>query len=114
MKLIPLVDRFGTVRAWADRKSGLVSNPAGNALALIEFDAVFRFSGSQIGWWFGDHIRDPIWPSSVGSTKRKNRRISSAATTRGSRTSQDIFAFRPSGVAVAAAAADEAACMGKS
>jgi len=58
MKLIPLVDRFGTVRAWADRKSGLVSNPAGNALALIEFDAVFRFSGSQIGWWFGDHIRD--------------------------------------------------------
>ncbi len=58
MKLIPLVDRSGAVRAWADRRSGLVSNPAGNAFALIEFDAVFRFSGTQIGWWFGDHIRD--------------------------------------------------------
>ena len=39
-------------------KVRLVSNPEGNAFALIEFDAVFRFSGSQIGWWFGDHIRD--------------------------------------------------------
>ena len=58
MKLIPFVDRFGAVRAWADRRSGFVSNPAGNPFALIEFDAVFRFSGSQIGWWFGDHIRD--------------------------------------------------------
>jgi hypothetical protein len=58
MKLIPLVDRFGAFRAWADRRSGLVSNPAGNPFALIEFDAVFRLSGTQIGWWFGDHIRD--------------------------------------------------------
>ncbi len=58
MELIPLVDRSGAVRAWADRRPGLVSNPAGNPFALIEFDAVFRFSGTQIGWWFGDHVRD--------------------------------------------------------
>jgi hypothetical protein len=58
MQLIPLVDRFGAVRAWADRRSGLVSNPAAHPFALIKFDALFRFSGTQIGWWFGDHIRD--------------------------------------------------------
>jgi 4-fold beta-flower domain-containing protein len=26
--------------------------------ALTEFDAVFAFSGTQIGWWYGNHIRD--------------------------------------------------------
>ncbi len=58
MKLVPLIDRSGTVRAWADRNSGLICNLTGNVFALIEFDGVFRFAGTQIGWWFDDHVRE--------------------------------------------------------
>jgi hypothetical protein len=42
MKLIPLIDRTGAVRAWADRKSGWICNQTGNCFVLIEFDGVLR------------------------------------------------------------------------
>lgn len=58
MQLIPLIDSSGALRAWADRKTGWIYNRTGNAFALVEFDGVFRFSGAQIAWWFGDHIRN--------------------------------------------------------
>jgi len=58
MNLIPLIDRTGAVRAWADRKSGWICNPTGSVFLLIAFDGVFRFAGEQIGWFYGDHIRD--------------------------------------------------------
>ncbi len=58
MKLVPLMDHGGVIRAWADRKSGWVCNPIGNVLLLIAFDSVFRLSGEQVGWFYGDHIRD--------------------------------------------------------
>jgi hypothetical protein len=58
MKMIALIDRKGAVRAWADRKSSWICNPTGNCFALIEFDGIFTFTGEQIGWWCGDHIRD--------------------------------------------------------
>jgi hypothetical protein len=58
MKLIPLIDRTGTVWAWADRKTGWVCNPIENVFLLIAFDGVFRFTGEQMGWFFGDHIRN--------------------------------------------------------
>jgi hypothetical protein len=58
MPLIPLIDRTGAVRAWADR-SGWICNPTGGASLLIAFDGVFAASsGAQIGWWYGDHIRN--------------------------------------------------------
>ena len=58
MPLVPLLDRTGELRAWADRKSGWVFNPIGNAFALVEFDGFFRFYGTQLGWFYGDHVRD--------------------------------------------------------
>ncbi len=58
MKLVPLLDHSGNVKAWANPKSGWIWNWAGNVFALIAFDGVFNLSGSQIGWWFGDHLRD--------------------------------------------------------
>jgi 4-fold beta flower protein len=58
MKLLPLMDHGGVIRAWADRKSGWICDPIGNVLLLIAFDSVFRFSGEQVGWFYGDHIRD--------------------------------------------------------
>jgi len=58
MKLVPLLDRSGNVKAWANPKSGWIWNWAGNVFALIAFDGVFNLAGSQIGWWFGDHLRD--------------------------------------------------------
>jgi hypothetical protein len=58
MKLIPLIDRTGAVRAWADRKTGWTCNPTGSVFLLIAFDGVFRFTGEQVGWFYGDHIRD--------------------------------------------------------
>ena len=58
MKLVPLLDRSGNVKAWANPESGWIWNLAGNVFALIAFDGVFNFAGSQIGWWYGDHLRD--------------------------------------------------------
>ena len=58
MKIIPLIDRTGNVRAWADRKSGWTCNPTGNVFLLIAFDGVFRLTGKQLGWFYGDHIRN--------------------------------------------------------
>ncbi len=60
MKLIPLIDRAGHVRAWEDRKTGWISDLNGNVIALIEFDGVFRANANaeQIGWFDGDHLSD--------------------------------------------------------
>jgi hypothetical protein len=60
MKLIPLIDRTGAVRAWADRSTGWISNLNGKIAALIEFDGVFKAQAiaEQIGWFGGDHLRD--------------------------------------------------------
>jgi hypothetical protein len=58
MKLVPLLDRSGRVRAWANPKTGWIWNLVGNVFALVAFDGVFNFAGSQIGWWYGDHLRD--------------------------------------------------------
>jgi len=55
MKLIPLIDRTGIVRAWADRSSGWICNLSGDAIALIEFDGGFKAQAiaEQIGWFDG-------------------------------------------------------------
>jgi len=55
MKLIPLIDRTGIVRAWVDRSSGWICNLSGDAIALIEFDGVFKAQAiaEQIGWFDG-------------------------------------------------------------
>ena len=58
MNLMPLMDRRGNVTAWADRNSGWVSDQIGKVFALVWFDGVFNQTGAQIGWWYGDHIRD--------------------------------------------------------
>jgi hypothetical protein len=58
MKLLPLIDRTGAVAAWADRKTGWTCNPTGNVFLLIAFDGVFRSTGEQVGWFYGDHIRN--------------------------------------------------------
>jgi len=58
MKLVPLLDRSGNVKAWANPKSGWICNLVGNVYALVAFDGVFNLSGAQIGWWYGDHLRD--------------------------------------------------------
>ena len=62
MKLIPLIDRAGHVRAWADRSTGWISNLNGKIFALIEFDGVFKAQAiaKQIGWSGGDHLRDRL------------------------------------------------------
>jgi hypothetical protein len=58
MKLVPLLDHSGHVKAWADRRSGWICNLAGNVFARVAFDGVFNLAGAQIGWWYGDHLRD--------------------------------------------------------
>jgi len=58
MILMPLMDRRGDATAWADRNSGWVSDRIGNVFALVSFDGVFNQTSAQIGWWYGDHIRD--------------------------------------------------------
>ncbi len=53
MKLIPLIDRAGKVRAWTDRKTGWTSDLKGNVIALIQFGGVFKAQAhaQQIGWY---------------------------------------------------------------
>jgi hypothetical protein len=58
MKLIPLLDRTGTTKAWADRQTGWVSDLKGKVFALVAFDSVFDRTGAHIGWWHGDYIQD--------------------------------------------------------
>jgi integrase len=58
MKIIPLLDRAGNVKLWADPRSGWVWDLMGHVSALISFDGVFNRQGTQIAWWHGDHIRD--------------------------------------------------------
>jgi len=56
--MVPLLDRSGHVKAWADPSSGWICSLAGKVFALVAFDGVFNLAGSRIGWWFGDHLRD--------------------------------------------------------
>ena len=58
MKLLPLLDRTGNVKLWADPRTGWMTDLNGNAVALIAVDAVYDRNGVQLGWWYGDHIRN--------------------------------------------------------
>ena len=58
MKLVPLIDHTGIIRAWADRKTGWACIPTDNVFLFIAFDGVFRLTGEQVGWFYGDHIRN--------------------------------------------------------
>jgi hypothetical protein len=58
MKLIPLLDRTGNTRAWADRRTGWIANLAGRVFALVAWDGFFDRTGAQIGWWHGDYVYD--------------------------------------------------------
>ncbi len=58
MKLIPLIDQTGAVRVWAEQDSSWLFHLTGDAFGLVSFNGVFRRTGVQIGWWYGDHIRD--------------------------------------------------------
>ena len=58
MKLLPLLDRTGNVKYWADPRSSWMTDLDGNAVALIAVDAVYDRNGVQLGWWYGDHLRN--------------------------------------------------------
>jgi 4-fold beta-flower domain-containing protein len=58
MKLVPLLDRSGNVKAWADPGSDWIIDLAGKVFAFVSFDGIFTRRGIQIGWWLGDHIRN--------------------------------------------------------
>jgi hypothetical protein len=58
MKLLPFIDRHGNVRLWFDPNSGWAVNNAGQSHAVIWFDGLYDRRGKQIGWWYGDHVRD--------------------------------------------------------
>ncbi len=58
--MIPLIDRAGQVRAWADRRTGWISDLNGNIIALIEQlgNGVFvaEAHARQIGWYDCDGV----------------------------------------------------------
>jgi hypothetical protein len=58
MHLVPLFNKTGTPTYWADPASCQILDLTGRAVAMIKFDGVFDREGHQIGWWYGDHIRD--------------------------------------------------------
>ena len=58
MKLLPLLDRTGNVKFWADPRSSWMVDLDGNAVGLIAVDAVYDRNGVQLGWWYGDHVRN--------------------------------------------------------
>jgi len=58
MKLIPLLDRTGNTRAWADRRTGWIADLAGRVFALVVWDGVFDRTGAQIGWFGDGYIQD--------------------------------------------------------
>ena len=58
MKIIPLIDRTGNVRAWADPETSWIIDLTGKAFAFVSFDGIFDRQGIQVGWWQGDNIRN--------------------------------------------------------
>ena len=58
MKLLPLIDRTGSVKFWADPRSSWMVDLDGYAVALIAVDAIYDKNGVQLGWWYGDHLRN--------------------------------------------------------
>jgi hypothetical protein len=60
MKLIPLLDRTGNTRAWADRRTGWIADLAGRVFALVAWDGVFDRTGAQIGWFGDGYIQDRL------------------------------------------------------
>ena len=58
MKLVPLLDRSGNVKAWADPGSGWIIDLSGKVFAFVFFNGIFSRHGTQVGWWLGDHIRN--------------------------------------------------------
>jgi hypothetical protein len=57
--LIPLLDRTGTTKAWADRQTDWISDLTGRIFALVLFDGVFDRTGAQVAWWHGNYVSDP-------------------------------------------------------
>jgi hypothetical protein len=49
MKLLPLLDRSGNVKFWADPRSGWMTDLDGNGVSLIAVDAVYDTNGVQLG-----------------------------------------------------------------
>ena len=49
MKFLPLLDRTGNVKFWADPRSSWMVDLDGNAVALIAVDAVYDRNGVQLG-----------------------------------------------------------------
>jgi hypothetical protein len=58
MKLLPLLDRTGNVKFWVDPRTSWMVDLDGNAVGLIAIDAVYDRNGVQLGWWYGDHLRN--------------------------------------------------------
>ena len=58
MKIIPLIDRTGNVKAWADPETSWIIDLTGKAFAFVSFDGIFNRQGIQVGWWQGDNIRN--------------------------------------------------------
>jgi hypothetical protein len=58
MKLLPLLDRTGNVKFWADPRSSWMVDLDGNAAGFIAVDTVYDRNGVQLGWWYGDHLRN--------------------------------------------------------
>jgi len=59
-KLLPLLDRTGTTKAWADRRTGWIADLAGRAFALVKSYGVFSRTGAQIGWFGDGYIQDRL------------------------------------------------------
>ena len=58
MKPIPFVDHSGETIAWVSREQQTLHDANGSHFAWIVCNGVFAQSGQQIGYWFGNMIRD--------------------------------------------------------
>ncbi len=113
MKLIPLIDRTGAVRVWADRNSSWLFHLTGDAFGLVSFDAVFRRTGAQIGWWYGDHIRDRFGRVVLVQPGTKIEGLDAPRPKKDSATARITVASWPSSVEMAAAADFEGTPVGR-
>ncbi len=53
-----LYNRHGQVAAWLDRVECQIVDLSGKHVAFVDGDSVYDYSGSHVGWWRKDHIRD--------------------------------------------------------
>ena len=111
MKIIPLLDSKGTVKAWADRQTGWINDLTGNVFCAYQIRRRF-FSNRRADWlvWRRLHSGPPRSRGSVH--EQENSTPHDATAEEDPATAEFALAVGPSNFAMVAHAAPQKTALG--